>query len=146
MTSGVRGSLLYFSPPPASVKCRSTLLVSRGVTRVPYSEHPFPPARLALLTAPFPFPSPARLLPSPRPLPPGAERLKASGNQALFEARWSAAVEAFTAALHLAPGAAVLYALRAGGRCRMHGRAVQCRTEALALDWTRGRRQGGQRA
>ncbi len=74
-----------------------------------------------LLTAPTL--TPARIIPRRRPLAPAAERLKATGNQALFEARWTAAVEAFTTALHLAPGAAVLYALRAGGR---GGDAADC--------------------
>ncbi|KAG2497866.1 hypothetical protein HYH03_004132 [Edaphochlamys debaryana] len=47
------------------------------------------------------------------PLPPRAEEAKARGNSAMFERRWPAAVAAFGEALHWAPGAPLLYALRA---------------------------------
>eukprot|EP00198_Chlamydomonas_reinhardtii_P013232 XP_001702569.1 predicted protein [Chlamydomonas reinhardtii] len=47
------------------------------------------------------------------PLCPRAEEAKARGNAAMFERKWTAAVVAFTDALHWAPGAPALYAQRA---------------------------------
>lgn len=51
---------------------------------------------------------------SASPLCPRAEEAKARGNAAMFERKWTAAVVAFTDALHWAPGAPALYAQRAG--------------------------------
>ncbi|PNW77166.1 hypothetical protein CHLRE_10g425050v5 [Chlamydomonas reinhardtii] len=50
---------------------------------------------------------------SASPLCPRAEEAKARGNAAMFERKWTAAVVAFTDALHWAPGAPALYAQRA---------------------------------
>ncbi|GFR41420.1 hypothetical protein Agub_g2104, partial [Astrephomene gubernaculifera] len=47
------------------------------------------------------------------PLPPRAEEAKARGTSAASEGRWSEAVGAFSDALHWAPGAPLLYVLRA---------------------------------
>ena len=107
------------------------------------SPRPAPPV-MGVLAALFPPPSRhhhpcgplmhCELRSSSPPLARPAEDAKGRGNRAMFEKRWPAAVEAFTEALHYAPGAPQLYCLRAGGRAgRDGGGAVGGR--AVAWDW-----------